>query len=158
VKTFARTKFPGKVITTNLTIQHLDILHNTTVFNNTIECNFTTGINGSALCYDVTPFNKTLFCANRSDHTVTNDSGTTFNNTDQFTEGIIAMLVDHFILSECDFLILCDSSFSSAAVGLGMRSAHSFVLGDRDCLDYQQAQMLSKLKFFRRKRSTEIFN
>lgn len=152
VKEYAKTNFPEKVITTNLTIQHLDILYNTTVFNETsLECNFTTGINGSVLCYNIEPFNKTAYCAKLAN--ISNTNYTSENDTHKYTEGIIAMLVDHIILSECDFLILCDSSFSSTAVGLGIRGADMFVMGDRDCVDYRMAQKRKTMRFFRRKRS-----
>ncbi|XP_031570727.1 uncharacterized protein LOC116305045 [Actinia tenebrosa] len=118
VKEYARKNFPGKVVTTNLTIQHLDILQKN------VKCR--AHVNGSKLC-------------NKSVNT---------SNTHQHTNGIIAMLVEHFILSECDFLIICDSSFSSTAVGLSMRGGESFVFGDRDCLDYTRAQNLRKTIFF----------
>ena len=35
----------------------------------------------------------------------------------------MAVLHDHFMLAECDFLVLSDSSFSWRVVGLGMRSS-----------------------------------
>lgn len=152
VKQFAKKYFRRKVISTNLTIQHLDILHNTTEFNETLECNFTTGVNGSAICYNIVPFNKTEYCANRTN--ITNGNYTADANiTQKITEGIIGMLVDHFILSECDFLIVCDSSFSSTAIGLGMRDTNSFVFGNRHCLDYKRAKKIKNTRFFRRKRS-----
>jgi len=159
VKSYAKTIYPEKVITTNMTIQHLDILYNTTVFNDTLECNYTTGINGSAWCYKIEPFNRTAYCAKLANLTSTNYTDT--NNTDinitrSFTEGIIAMLVDHIILSECDFLILCDSSFSSTAVGLGMTGADRFVMGDRNCVDYKTAQKHKTMRFFRKRRSVTV--
>ncbi|XP_032238546.1 uncharacterized protein LOC116618667 [Nematostella vectensis] len=144
VKRFAKKHYPDKIITTNLTIQHLDILYNSSGLNYTIECNYTTGLNGSAYCYQLTPFNKTAYCANR-------ENNTALNNTVSVTEGIIAMLVDHFLLAQCDFLILSDSSFGSSAVGLSMRTTGEFVFGDVACSDLNKISKPRKLTFFKKR-------
>lgn len=46
-------------------------------------------------------------------------------------EGMMAVLHDHFILAESDFLVLSESSFSKTAVGLSMRRRDSYTFGDR---------------------------
>lgn len=46
-------------------------------------------------------------------------------------EGMLGVLHDHFMLAECDFLVLsAESSFSKTAVGLGMRSSKIYTFGE----------------------------
>ena len=151
VRDFVQESYPHKVVASNLTIQHLDILFNTTIFNFTAECNYTDASNTTLVCYNVEIFNLTEYCANRTNNTLEADNNSTINGTGPFTEGIIAMLVDHFLLAESDFLILCDSSFGSTAVGLSMRNTHSYILADRGCVDVVSAQKISRLSYFGRR-------
>ena len=45
-------------------------------------------------------------------------------------EGMLGVLHDHFMLGECDFLVLTsESSFSWTAVGVGMRSRNTYTFG-----------------------------
>ena len=150
VRDFVQESYPGKVVTSNLTIQHLDILFNTTIFNFTAECNYTDVSNTTLVCYNVDIFNLTEYCANRTNYTLEAGDNSTINGTRPFTEGIIAMLVDHFLLAESDFLILCDSSFGSTAVGLSMRNTDSYILADRGCVDVKSAQKVTRLRYFGR--------
>ena len=151
VRNFVQESYPRKVVTSNLIIQHLDILFNTTIFNFTAECNYTDTNNTTLVCYNVEIFNLTEYCANRVNHTLPAENNSTINGTGPFTEGIIAMLVDHFLLAECDFLILCDSSFGSTAVGLSMRNTDSYTLADRGCVDLASAQKTMRLRYFGRR-------
>ena len=151
VRTFVRESFPRKVITSNLTIQHLDILFNTSVLNFTAECNYTDSTNTTLVCYNVEIFNITAYCLNRTNNFLEDENNSTMNETGLFTEGIIAMLVDHFLLAESDFLILCDSSFGSTAVGLSMRDSDSYTLADRGCVDVASAQKKTRLRYFGRR-------
>lgn len=151
VRDFVQESYPRKVVASNLTIQHLDILFNTTIFNFTAECNYTDATNTTLVCYNVEIFNITEYCANRTNNTLDTENNSTMNGTGPFTEGIIAMLVDHFLLAESDFLILCDSSFGSTAVGLSMRSTDSYILADRGCVDLASAQKNSRLRYFGRR-------
>ena len=148
VRDFVQESYPRKVVASNLTIQHLDILFNTTIFNFTAECNYTDVSNTTLVCYNVEVFNLTEYCANRTNNTLEADNNSTINGTGPFTEGIIAMLVDHFLLAESDFLILCDSSFGSTAVGLSMRNTDSYILADRGCVDLASAQKIMRLRYF----------
>ena len=151
VRKFARESFPRKVITSNLTIQHLDILFNTSILNFTAECNYTDSSNTTLVCYNVEIFNVTAYCLNRTNNLLGDENNSTMNETGLFTEGIIAMLVDHFLLAESDFLILCDSSFGSTAVGLSMRNTDSYTLADRGCVDVASAQKKTRLRYFGRR-------
>ena len=45
-------------------------------------------------------------------------------------EGMLGVLHDHFMLAECDFLVLSESSFGRTAVGLGMRSDETYTFGE----------------------------
>ena len=144
VKTTARQLFPAKVVTSDLPILHLDILVNSTLSNVTVDCHYSDSTNTTLVCTDVEPFNRTVYCANRTNLTMSNM--TVFNAT----EGIVSMLVDHFLLAESDFLVLSDSSFGSAAVGLSMRGSESYTFGDRSCADIKLAQRQKKLQFFKR--------
>ena len=46
-------------------------------------------------------------------------------------EGMLGVLHDHFMLAECDFLVLsAGSSFARTAVGVGMRSSKSYTFGE----------------------------
>ena len=45
-------------------------------------------------------------------------------------EGMLGVLHDHFMLAECDFLVLSESSFGRTAVGLGMRSSKTYTFGE----------------------------
>lgn len=151
VRDFVQESYPRKVVASNLTIQHLDILFNTTIFNFTAECNYTDASNTTLVCYNVEMFNLTEYCANRTNNTLDAENNSTINGTGPFTEGIIAMLVDHFLLAESDFLILCDSSFGSTAVGLSMRNTDSYILADRGCVDLASAQKNTRLRYFGRR-------
>lgn len=151
VRQSVQENFPRKVITSNLTILHLDILFNTTIFNFTAECNYTDTSNTTLVCYNVEIFNLTAFCLNRTNALLEDGYNTTRNETSMFTDGIIAMLVDHFLLAESDFLILCDSSFGSTAVGLGMRKTDSYTLADRGCVNLTSAQKNKRLRYFGRR-------
>lgn len=151
VRDFVQETYPRKVVASNLTIQHLDILFNTTIFNFTAECNYTDANNTTLICYNVEIFNLTKYCANRANNTLEKEKNSTINGTGPFTEGLIAMLVDHFLLAESDFLILCDSSFGSTAVGLGIRNTDSFILADRGCVDLASAQKNTRLRYFGRR-------
>jgi len=151
VRDFVQESYPRKVVASNLTIQHLDILFNTTIFNFTAECNYTDASNTTLVCYNVEVFNLTEYCANRTNNTLEAENNSTINGTGPFTDGIIAMLVDHFLLAESDFLILCDSSFGSTAVGLSMRDTDSYILADRGCVDLASAQKITRLRYFGRR-------
>lgn len=144
VRTLATKRFPEKVVTSDLAILHLDILLNSTLLNYTVECHYTDGTNTTLECTDVELFNRTIYCANRTNDTLRNT--TVFNAT----EGIISMLVDHFLLAESDFLVLCDSSFGSSAVGLSMRESESYTLGDRGCAHVKLVQRYRRLQFFKK--------
>ena len=53
-------------------------------------------------------------------------------NTDKpSNEGMQGVLLDHFLLSECDFLVLSDSSFSKTALGLNFHSSEVSTFGER---------------------------
>ena len=151
VRKFVQESYPQKVITSNLTIQHLDILFNTSVLNFTAECNYTDDSNTTLVCYNVEMFNLTAYCINRTNNLLEAENNSSMNETGLFTEGIIAMLVDHFLLAESDFLILCDSSFGSTAVGLSMRNTDSYTLADRGCVDLASAQKNTRLRYFGRR-------
>ena len=45
-------------------------------------------------------------------------------------EGMMGVLHDHFMLAECDFLVLSESSFSRTAVGVGMHSDETYTFGE----------------------------
>ena len=150
VRKFSTDSYPRKVVTSNLPIQHLDILFNTTVLNFTAECNYTDASNTTMVCYNVEIFNVSDYCANRSNASASAENNTTVNGTGPFTQGIRAMLIDHLMLAESDFLILCDSSFGSTAVGLSMRGTDSYTLGDQGCEDLVSARKKTKLRFFGR--------
>ena len=151
VRDFVQESYPRKVVASNLAIQHLDILFTTTIFNFTAECNYTDASNTTLVCYNVEIFNLTEYCANRTNYTLEADNNSTINGTGPFPEGIIAMLVDHFLLAGSDFLILCDSSFGSTAVGLSMRNTDSYILADRGCVDVKSAQKIRRLRYFGRR-------
>ena len=154
VRTLVQEIYPHKVVATNLTILHLDILFNTTIFNFTAQCNYTDETNTTLVCYNVEILNVTAYCLNRTKYNFTQEieNNSTIYGTGMATEGIIAMLVDHFLLAESDFLVLCDSSFGSTAVGLGMRNTDSYILADRGCVDFATAQKDTRLRFFGRRR------
>ncbi|XP_068747141.1 uncharacterized protein [Montipora capricornis] len=151
VRQLVQRSFPRKVITSNLTILHLDILFNTTDVNFTAVCNYTDSSNTTLVCYNVEIFNLTAFCLNRTNASPEDGYNSTTSDTGLFTDGIIAMLVDHFLLAESDFLILCDSSFGSTAVGLSMRETDSYTLADRGCLNLASAQKNKRLRYFGRR-------
>ena len=46
-------------------------------------------------------------------------------------EGMQGVLLDHFLLSECDFLVLSDSSFSKTALGLNFHSLEHSTFGEK---------------------------
>ena len=50
-------------------------------------------------------------------------------------EGMMGVLHDHFMLAECDFLVLSESSFSRTAVGVGMRSSKTYTFGENCSLE-----------------------
>lgn len=151
VRNLVQETYPRKVLTSNLTILHLDILFNTSILNFTAECNYTDGSNTTLVCYNVEIFNVTAYCLNRTNNLLEDEKNSTLNETGLFTDGIIAMLVDHFLLAESDFLVLCDSSFGSTAVGLSMRNTDSYTLADRGCADLSSAQRNKKLRYFGRR-------
>lgn len=151
VRKYVQKSYRRKVITSNLTIQHLDILQNTTVLNFTAECNYTDSTNTTMVCYNVEIFNVTAYCENRTKYWLEAESNSTANETGLYTDGIIAMLVDHFLLAESDLLILCDSSFGSTAVGLSMRNTYSYTLADRGCVELAAAQKNGRLRYFGRR-------
>jgi len=45
-------------------------------------------------------------------------------------ESMMGVLHDHFMLAECDFFVLSESSFSRTAVGVGMRSSRTYTFGE----------------------------
>ena len=47
------------------------------------------------------------------------------------TEGMQGVLLDHFLLSECDFLVLSDSSFSKTALGMNFHSLEHSTFGEK---------------------------
>jgi len=53
-------------------------------------------------------------------------------------EGMMGVLHDHFMLAECDFLVLSQSTFSHTAVGVGMRSSKTYTFGDNCSLKLKQ--------------------
>ena len=50
-------------------------------------------------------------------------------------EGMMGVLHDHFMLAECDFLVLSKSSFSRTAVGVGMHSSKTYTSGEQCSLE-----------------------
>lgn len=46
-------------------------------------------------------------------------------------EGMTGVLLDHTLLSECDFLVLSDSSFSKTALGMNFHSLEHSTFGDK---------------------------
>ena len=50
-------------------------------------------------------------------------------------EGMIGVLHDHFVLAECDFLVLSRSSFSITAVGVGMHNTKTYTVGEKCSLE-----------------------
>ena len=46
-------------------------------------------------------------------------------------EGMIGILHDHFMLAECDFLVLSHSSFSTTAIGAGIHDAKTYTVGEK---------------------------
>ena len=47
-------------------------------------------------------------------------------------EGMLGVLHDHYMLAECDFLVLTsESSFGRTAVGVGMRSSSTYTFGEK---------------------------
>ena len=53
-------------------------------------------------------------------------------------EGMMGVLHDHFMLAECDFLVLSKSSFSVTAVGVGMHSSKTYTFGENCSLKLKQ--------------------
>ena len=45
--------------------------------------------------------------------------------------GMQGVLLDHFLLSECDFLVMSDSSFSKTALGLNFHSTVVSTFGEK---------------------------
>ena len=50
-------------------------------------------------------------------------------------EGMMGVLHDHFMLAECDFLVVSPGSFDLTAVGIGMHSSKTHTLGEKCSLD-----------------------
>ena len=50
-------------------------------------------------------------------------------------KGMIGVLHDHFMLAECDFLVLSDSSFSKTAIGVGIHNRKSYTFGEKCSLE-----------------------
>ena len=50
-------------------------------------------------------------------------------------EGMMGILHDHFLLAECDFLVLSRSSFSTTAVGVGMHNGKTYTVGEKCSLE-----------------------
>ena len=50
-------------------------------------------------------------------------------------EGMMSVLHDHFMLAECDFLVLSRSSFSGTAVGVGIHNSKTYTFGENCSLD-----------------------
>ena len=50
-------------------------------------------------------------------------------------EGMMSVLHDHFMLAECDFLVLSRSSFSETAVGVGIHNSKTYTFGENCSLD-----------------------
>lgn len=53
------------------------------------------------------------------------------NFRDPSMEGMTGVLLDHTLLSECDFLVLSDSSFSKTALGMNFHSLEHSTFGDK---------------------------
>lgn len=53
------------------------------------------------------------------------------NSRDPSTEGMTGVLLDHTLLSECDFLVLSDSSFSKTALGMNFHSLEYSTFGEK---------------------------
>lgn len=146
VKKYAIKNFPFRtIITTNFTPFHLDVRNYSLSWcNNTIHedgiarCNYTTIAN----CESSECLSK--FYVNR---TFDSNWTTPFNLSSKFAQGILGMLVDSFLLSQCDYLILCDSSFSSTAVGLSMRTMNTYTLGDQGCV-IRRTGKKQKLRYY----------
>ena len=47
----------------------------------------------------------------------------------------MGVLHDHFMLAECNFLVLSPGSFSLTAVGVGMHSSKPYLFGENCSLD-----------------------
>ena len=144
VKNFAKARFPTRtIITTNFTPFHLDVrnyslswCNETILVGGVIKCNYTTECDTDD-CISRFYVNRTLDA----------DFNTPFNMSSRFARGILGVLVDHFLLSECDYLVLCDSSFSSTAVGLSMRTVDTYSLGDQGCVISKTGRK-TKLRYF----------
>ena len=50
-------------------------------------------------------------------------------------KGMIGVLHDHFMLAECDFLVLSDSSFSKTAIGVGIHNRKTYTFGEKCSLE-----------------------
>ena len=50
-------------------------------------------------------------------------------------EGMMGVLHDHFMLAECDFLVLSHSSFSGTALGVGIHSIKTYTNGEECSLE-----------------------
>ena len=50
-------------------------------------------------------------------------------------EAMMAVLHDHFMLAECDFLVLSRSSFGGTAVGVGIHNSTTYTFGENCSLD-----------------------
>ena len=48
-------------------------------------------------------------------------------------EGMMGVLHDHFMLAECDFLVLSHSSFSTTAIGVGIHDTKTYTVGGEKC-------------------------
>ena len=53
------------------------------------------------------------------------------NFRDPSMEGMMGVLLDHTLLSECDFLVLSDSSFSKTALGVNFHSLEHSTFGEK---------------------------
>ena len=50
-------------------------------------------------------------------------------------EGMMGVLHDHFMLTECDFFELSRSSFTTTAVGVGIHHSKTYTVGEKSSLE-----------------------
>ena len=53
-------------------------------------------------------------------------------------EGMMGVLHDHFMLAECDFVVLSHSSFSGTALGVGIHSIKTYTSGEKCSLEMKK--------------------
>ncbi|EDO47381.1 predicted protein [Nematostella vectensis] len=151
VREFAKQRYQAKVLSTNLTIEHLD----KTIAKKLSKKHVANHKPSAATSYKL----RAMVVATRGQLSSKSSMNCTKSKTKSpvhasihtisgVSEGIVSMLVDQFLLAECDYLIICDSSFSYSAVAMSMRNKSAFAFGDEDCSSFEQMNSKTKLKNF----------